>query len=293
MNRAEEPADTPTRIRAESTLGPAVLFCPGDRPDRYGKALARADAVIIDLEDAVSFARKDAARSALRDALPGLPVDRILVRINKIDTIEGRRDLEMIGESGVRTVMVPKAEDPEAIDSLSQFSVIGLCESARGVQAAHEIAEVRSCVGLMWGGEDLTADIGGWSSRGRDRKYLPHVHYARSRILIAAAAARIGAWDGVFLDIADMDGLEAECFEAVAMGFAAKVAIHPHQIPLIRDAYRPNDDQLRWASGLMAAVGDAVSGVITFEGRMVDGPMITMAQAILAAGEGEATAETQ
>ncbi|GAF47472.1 HpcH/HpaI aldolase/citrate lyase family protein [Rhodococcus wratislaviensis] len=263
--------------------GPAILFCPADRPDRYAKALARADAVIIDLEDAVSADRKAIARAALRKELPNLPADRIVVRVNALRTTEGQLDLDLIRGSGLHSVMVPKAEDPDEIDSLSKLSVIALCETARGVSAAHEIADVGRCVGLMWGGEDLTADIGGWSSRGGDRRYLPHVDYARSRILIAAAASRIASWDGVFLDIADASGLEAESAEAVSMGFAAKVAIHPSQIPVIRKTYHPSDKQLTWATGLLSAVDDAESGVTTFNGRMVDGPMVAMARAMLAA----------
>jgi citrate lyase subunit beta/citryl-CoA lyase len=267
--------------------GPAVLFCPADRPDRYRKALARADTVIVDLEDAVADDRKQLAREALRAAAASLPVERTIVRINSPRAAEGLADVDLLLNIGLRYVMLPKAENPSEVDQLAPLSVISLCETARGIEAAYEIASAPGCVGLMWGGEDLTADIGGWNSRGPDGKYLAHVNYARSRVLIAASAARVPAWDGVFLDISDLDGLRSECDEAVAMGFAAKVAIHPSHIPVIREAYRPTAGQIAWADGLLAAVDAAESGVVNFRDRMVDGPLITMARAI--AGRASAT----
>ena len=263
--------------------GPAILFCPADRPDRYQKALASADAVILDLEDAVAPERKAAARQALRDALPNLPAERTVVRINSPRTFDGQLDLELVQQSHLRHVMVPKVEDPGEIEALTPLASVALCETAKGVEAAPDIAAARGCAALMWGGEDLTADIGGRSSRGADGRYLPHVNYARSRVLVAAAAARVGCWDGVFLDIVDVDGLKTEAEEAVAMGFVAKVAIHPIQTAVIREAYRPSEAQLAWSAKLLAALENADSGVVNFEGRMVDGPAIAMAQAIVAA----------
>jgi citrate lyase subunit beta / citryl-CoA lyase len=265
--------------------GPAVLFCPADRPDRYARALASADAIILDLEDAVAGDRKELAREALRAGLADLPAERTVVRINPLRTPHGQADLELVLGSGLRFVMLPKAENPTEVEQLAPLSVIALCETARGIEAAHDIARATSCVGLMWGGEDLTADIGGWSSRGSDGTYLAHVSYARSRVLVAAAAARVAAWDGVYLDIPDLDGLRAECADAVAMGFTAKVAIHPSHAPVIRKAYRPSDRQVAWAEELLAAVEDAESGVVNFRGRMVDGPLIAMARAITSVHE--------
>lgn len=264
--------------------GPALLFCPGDRPDRFGKALAAADSVLIDLEDAVSPERKELARRTVREALESLPPERTVVRINSPRTEYGQADLEMLRETQARFVIVPKTEDGAEIRVAAPLSVVALCETARGVQRAPELAATEGCVALLWGGEDLTADIGGWRSRGPDGRYLPLVQYARSRVLIAAASARIPAWDGVYLALDDLEGLERECYEAVSMGFAAKAALHPTQAKVIRDAYRPSAEQVEWATRLLEAVRAAESGVTSFDGRMVDGPLITMAQAIVDTG---------
>ncbi|WP_235735655.1 HpcH/HpaI aldolase/citrate lyase family protein [Nocardioides alcanivorans] len=261
---------------------PAVLFCPADRPDRYDKALSRADVLIVDLEDAVAPERKQAAREMLRDVIHLLPPERTVVRINPPSTEEGLADLEMLADSALRFLMLPKTEAAGDVEELAPWRIIALCETARGVQAADSIAAVENCVALMWGGEDLTADLGGWSSRRADGGYLPHVTYARSRILLAAGAAGVQAWDGVYHAIEDLDGLRAESADAVAMGFAAKVAIHPAQVPEIRAAYRPTEVQEGWAARLLATVALDGAGVSSFEGRMVDGPLIAMAERIAA-----------
>lgn len=263
--------------------GPAVLFCPGDRPDRFDKALAAADAVILDLEDAVSPDRKQLARRTVCEALAGLPAERVVVRINPPRTEEGRADLAALREAPLRFVMVPKAERPEDIQAAAPLSVVALCESARGVLAAPTLAATEGCVALMWGGEDLTADVGGLRSRGPDGNYLPLVQHARTAILLAAAAAGRPAWDGVYLDIGDLDGLAAESREAVLMGFAVKVAIHPSQATVIRDAYRPSPDQIEWARKVVDAARSAPSGVISLDGQMIDGPLIAMAEGVLLA----------
>lgn len=276
-------ATTPaTGVTAPPLPGPAVLFCPADRPDRYDKALSRADVVIVDLEDAVAPGRKHAARGMLQDAMHLLPPERTVVRINPTCTEEGRADLAMLNDAGLQFLMLPKVETVDQVEELSSWRVIALCETARGVQAADSIAAAENCVALMWGGEDLTADLGGWSSRRADGGYLPHVTYARSRVLLAAGAAGAQAWDGVYHAIEDLEGLRAECADAVAMGFSAKVAIHPKQVPEIRAAYRPTKKQEGWASRLLAAVAVNGAGVTSFEGRMIDGPLIAMAERISA-----------
>ena len=133
----------------------------------------------------------------------------------------------------------------------------------------------------MWGGEDLTADLGGRSSRDADGRYLPHVVHARTTVLLAAAAQGRSAVDGVYLDYHDPDGLAAETAEGVAMGFAAKAAIHPAQVATIRDAFRPDTHQLAWAREVVAAVERG--GVSSVRGRMVDEPLLRQARTLLAA----------
>jgi citrate lyase subunit beta/citryl-CoA lyase len=265
--------------------GPVPLFCPADRPERFEKALAAADAVILDLEDGVGPARKEIARAAIRDALSRLPLERTVVRINPPHTDDGVSDLALLRASPITTLMVPKAERPEALVDLAPFQVVAICETAAGVLAAPQLAAARNCSAIMWGGEDLIADIGGRRSRRPDGSYLPVVVHARARVLLAAAAAKVAAWDGVYLAIEDLDGLRVEAEEAVAMGFAGKVAIHPSQVPVLRDAFAPSAEDVDWARAVIAASREAGDGVFRFRGSMIDGPLLSHARAIVAAGD--------
>ncbi|KHK95292.1 hypothetical protein LK09_19575 [Microbacterium mangrovi] len=259
--------------------GPALLFCPADRPERYVKALERADAVIIDLEDAVAPADKPGARSALIDA--DLPPERVVVRINALDTRDAAADLATVAETPYRTIMVAKAEDPARIDALDgHLRVLALCETARGVVEAERLAALPGVVGLMWGAEDLVASLGGTSSRRRSGRYRDIARHARSRVLLAAGAYGKVAIDAVHLDIADLAGLRREARDAVASGFTATACIHPGQVPVIRDAYRPDADTIAWARRVLdAAAGER--GVFQFEGRMVDEPVLRHARSVL------------
>ena len=269
---------------------PAWLFCPADRPDRYAKALSRADLVIIDLEDAVAPAKRPAARDALR-RLAGdgvLEAGRTVVRINGTQSYDHALDLAVIAETGVPRVMLAKSEDPAQVAAVDA-EVVLLVETPRGVERLSELAAQDNVIGVMWGADDLVAGLGGTTSRHPDGRYRDVARYARSRALIAAKAAGGLAIDAVHLDIADTTGLSAECEDAVASGFDATAAIHPSQVPVIRAAYAPSVEQLDWATRLLAHVGDE-RGVTTFEGRMVDGPVYTQAERVLrlaAASAGE------
>jgi citrate lyase subunit beta/citryl-CoA lyase len=260
-------------------LGPAILFCPADRPERYEKALERADAVIFDLEDAVAAADKDVGRAALL----ANPVDpaRVIVRINGFATEHFEADLDALGSSGYRRVMLPKASSAAELEVLRGYDVIALCETAAGVLAAPEIAAVEHVVALMWGAEDLVASIGGTSSRRADGEYRDVARFARSAVLLAAAANDTAAIDSVHLEIADVSGLAAEARDAAAVGFAATACIHPSQVAVIRDAYAPTPGQVEHARAVLAAAATE-HGVFAFEGQMVDEPVLRHARAVVA-----------
>jgi citrate lyase subunit beta / citryl-CoA lyase len=260
-------------------LGPAILFCPADRPERYDKALERADAVILDLEDAVAPADKDAAR----DALLAHPVDpeRVIVRINGFATDAFEADLTALRKTSYTRIMLPKASGAPEIDALRGYDVIALCETAAGILAAPQIAAVDHVVALMWGAEDLVASLGGTSSRGDDGEYRDVARFARSAVLLAAAANDTAVIDSVHLDIADLAGLAAEARDAVAVGFAATACIHPSQVAVIREAYTPTSAQVERARALLAAAADE-HGVFTFEGQMVDEPVLHHARTVVA-----------
>lgn len=260
-------------------LGPALLFVPGDRPERLLKARERADAAIIDLEDAVAPHAKAVAREALVAADPD--PERVIVRVNGPGTPDFARDLAALAETRVRTVMVAKAEDPASLAPLEGYDVVALCETARAVVNAEHLAALPQVVALMWGAEDLVASLGGTSSRFADGTYRDVARLARSRVLLAAGAFGKRAIDAVHVDIGDLDGLALEAQDAAASGFVASACIHPGQVETIRAAYAPTPEQLRWARGVLA---HAEEGAFRFEGRMIDEPILRHARSLVARG---------
>jgi citrate lyase subunit beta/citryl-CoA lyase len=259
-------------------LGPAILFCPADRPERYAKALERADAVVLDLEDAVAAGDKDAGRAALL----ANPIDpeRVIVRINGFPTDDFEPDLVALAKTEYRRVMLPKASDAAEVGALHGYDVVAICETAAGVLAAPSIAAVEHVVALMWGAEDLVASIGGTSSRFEDGRYRDVARFARSSVLLAGAANDAAVIDTVHLDIADLEGLAIEARDAVASGFAATACIHPSQVAVIRQAYAPTDVQLQHARAVLAAAENE-HGVFAFEGQMVDEPVLRHARTVV------------
>ncbi|GAA2078137.1 CoA ester lyase [Pseudolysinimonas kribbensis] len=260
-------------------LGPALLFCPADRPDRFAKALERADAVILDLEDAVAPGSRDAAREALTTTL--LDPARVIVRVNETGSSDQGADLEAVRAAGYRTVMVPKAD--ARMPPLPGLDVVALCETAAGVLDARELAGREGVVALMWGAEDLVASLGGTSSRDAAGAYRDVARHARSTVLLAAAAAGIPAIDTVHLDLADLEGLAAEAEDAAAVGFAATACIHPSHVDVIRRAYAPTPEEMAEARRIVDAAREH-GGVFRLDGRMVDGPVIRHAESILRRG---------
>ncbi|MFQ4148506.1 aldolase/citrate lyase family protein [Arthrobacter sp. LAPM80] len=265
-------------------MGPALLFAPADRPERFAKAAQRSDAVIVDLEDAVAPAAKAQAREHLIAST--LDPATTMVRINALGTPDAALDLAALARSNFHTIMVAKAEDADAVAALADYNVVVLCESAAGILAAQALAALPNVVGLMWGAEDLLASLGGTSSRfgpgsPRAGSYRAVATHARSQLLLAAAAAGKTAIDSIYADFADLDGLAEEAEDAVASGFGAKAAIHPSQVAVIRDAYRPSGADVTAATELLAAADAAGTGVFAFQGQMVDGPILLHARKTL------------
>ncbi|MDN5756423.1 MAG: HpcH/HpaI aldolase/citrate lyase family protein [Arthrobacter sp.] len=265
------------------TMGPAILFCPADRPERYAKASARADAVIIDLEDAVAPTDKPAARRSVVDT----PLDpgRTIVRVNPVDTEDFAEDLAAVGETAYSTVMLAKTETVEQLRQLADYRVIALCETALGVLNAPAIAAEPNVVALMWGAEDLVASLGGTSSRHDDGSYRDVAVHARAAVLLAAGAYGKAGIDSVYINIPDTEGLAAETRDAVASGFAAKASIHPAQMTVIRAAYAPDPEAVQRARAILEAARTA-SGVFSFEGQMVDEPLLRHARRLVARIDG-------
>jgi citrate lyase subunit beta / citryl-CoA lyase len=268
--------------------GPALLFCPADRPDRYAKALAAADSVILDLEDGVGAASKEAARAALL-ATPADP-ERVIVRINAAGSPEHEADIEALRRTDYRTVMLPKAESRaqlEALAALGDWDVVALVESALGILRVEEVAAALNVVAVLWGAEDLIASMHGRTSRRPDGAYRGVALHARSRTLLAATAYGKQAVDAVYTSIGDLDGLAVEAEDAAASGFTLKAVIHPSHAAVVRKAFRAADEQVAWARRVLAAAraGGGDGGAIRLEGQMIDAPLIRQAEAILASAE--------
>lgn len=267
----------------------AILFVPGHRPDRFAKALAAgADAVVVDLEDAVPPAEKAAARAAFL-ARPAAPQGLALgVRINPLPSAAGIGDLAaLLGGVPPDFLMLPKTESPDELRILHQAfggggpPVVALIESAEGLARAGEIAQAPGCAALGFGGVDLAADLGcavAWEA------LLPH------RAALVAAAARGGAalFDVPFLALEDEAGLIEETRRVQALGFTGKLAIHPRQVAPIQAVFTPSEAQVAWARRVVAAMQQAAGGVCVVDGRMVDAPVARAARAVLARSGGQA-----
>lgn len=286
--------------------GPALLFCPGSRPERFDKAAERADAVILDLEDAVAPADRPAAREAI--ASSRLDPARTIVRVNPADSADHEADLECVRSSAYSCVMLAKTESAEHVTSVAAWTratILALVETPLGVVRAEEIAASLGCGGMMWGAEDLVAAMGGTSSRfeyqlsagptghperlhaaagTRAGAYRDVPRYARARIAMAAAAFGRWAVDGVHMDFADTAGQRAEALDAFAQGFDATACIHPSQVPVVREAYTPAEEDVAWARRVLAAAGEH-GGAVEIDGRMVDGPLYRQAEVILRRSE--------
>jgi citrate lyase subunit beta/citryl-CoA lyase len=253
--------------------GTVALFVPGDRPDRFGKATAAgADIVIVDLEDAVSPSRKDAARSALRAA--AVNWSQLMIRINGTTTSFHDEDLALVAELGPAAIMVPKAEDADAFNRLpGNVPAIALIESARGLANARNLAALEGVARLAFGSIDFCADLG--------CAHEPEpLLFARSELVLASRLAGIPApLDGVTSNIHDAPLVEIEARHARTLGMGGKLCIHPAQIAPCRAGFRPSDAEIAWARSILV---DSGSGVATVGGQMVDAPVRRRAEAILA-----------
>ncbi len=260
------------------TGGVALLFVPADRPERYAKAAASgADAIIIDLEDAVASDRKDIARRSLaaRNALPGdIPV---FVRLNGLGTPWYEQDLACVAQLPISGVVLPKAESAGAIAALATTlgirAVIALIETARGLAAAREIARDGRAVRLAFGSIDFCAQIGCAHTREA-------LLCARSELVLASALSNLAPpIDGVTTVLDDGTASQADARHAVELGFGGKLCIHPSQVAAVRRGFAPTEEEMRWARAILAT---DVRGATAVGGAMVDTPVIEQARQILA-----------
>ncbi|WP_026197060.1 HpcH/HpaI aldolase/citrate lyase family protein [Sciscionella marina] len=254
------------------------LFVPGDRAERFAKAAASGtDAVVCDLEDAVSAEHKASARTAVAE---WVREHEACVRVNGTGTEWHTEDIAALaGAPGLRGVMLPKSEQVDQLHQVHRASggtpVIALVESALGVHEATSIARVPGVARLAFGSLDFGLDAGievGWEE----------LLYARSRIVLASRVAGIPApVDGVTTALDDAELLAREANAAHRLGFGGKLAIHPSQVPGINAAFRPAAEQLEWARSVLAAVAESGTSAVRVNGQMIDKPRVELARRLL------------
>jgi citrate lyase subunit beta/citryl-CoA lyase len=280
----------------------SFLFVPASEERKLAKApTLAADAVILDLEDGVAAARKAEARALLQQFLPGRPATGIewLVRLNAFDTPHFQPDLEAALRAGPEALVIPKVDSPDVLRQVEErlaaaepvlgrergsVRLFALIESARGLLAAREIAAATPRLqGLMLGHVDLCADLGITAGPAGGGILL----HARCQLVLAARAAGLDAVDTIFLNVKDAEGLRAEATQAVGLGFAGKLAIHPGQLPIIHAAFTPDAERVARAERILEAWRQAQAegrGVCALDGLLIERPVVEAEQRILRRG---------
>ena len=282
----------------------SLLFIPGDSPRKLDKGIAcGADVLLLDLEDSVAPGAKEEARRVTADFLKAtMPVaerPRIYVRINAFDTDLSDNDLAAVMPHGPDGIMLPKSQSGRDVARLDATLAVHEAQAGHGDGATKILVvatETASALfdlgsyggasprlkGLTWGAEDLSADIGASATRDDTGRFTAPFAMARNLCLFGAVAAKVTPIDTVYTNFRDMDGLRAECLEAVRDGFLGKMAIHPAQVAVINEAFTPNDADIERARAIVEAFEqNPDAGVIGIGGEMVDRPHITRSQKIL------------
>ncbi|MBW5485673.1 HpcH/HpaI aldolase/citrate lyase family protein [Streptomyces bambusae] len=264
------------------------LYAPGDRPEVVAKALAAgADAVIVDLEDAVPASRKEYARAATAELLADRPPVPVHVRVNALDSPWAGADLgALAGLRGLAGLRLPKVTAPEQVVAVAErtggVALYALLESAVGVERAYDIARAHPALrGLALGEADLRADLclaGPGADAGLD--------WPRSRVGVAARAAGMPPpAQSVFPDIRDLGALEVSCARGRALGFLGRAAIHPRQLPVIERAYLPGPEEVSAAWEVVRAAKAMPGALALADGRFVDPAVVSAANRTLVLAE--------
>jgi citrate lyase subunit beta / citryl-CoA lyase len=287
----------------------SFLFVPGDSPKKLEKGLGSgADALLLDLEDSISPAKKAEARATtlafLKEAVPSRQRPRIYVRVNGLATGHIDDDLDAVIAGRPDGIMFPKAEGGAAVihcdaKIAAREAIHGLTDSAIDIIAiATETAAAlflagsyagasRRLKGLTWGAEDLSVELGAEANRDRDGHFLAPYQLARSLCLAGAAAAQVQAIDTVYVDFRNEAGLRRECEEARRDGFTGKMAIHPAQVAAINEVFTPTADAIKRAEVVIAAFAENPgAGTIGIGGVMYDRPHLERAKQLLARAKG-------
>lgn len=282
----------------------SFLFVPADSPRKLEKCLSSgADAVIVDLEDAIAADQKQAARANAAAFIKSLPASTahppIFVRVNGLESGLTDADLDAVLPAKPCGVVLPKGEGGTSIIHLdakltAREAVAGIDEGATRIFAfAIESASAmflagtyagasKRLLGLTWGSEDLTHEFGATASRNADGAFFEPYKFARTLCLMAAASARVAAIDTVFADFRNEAGLRREASDAAQLGFTGKMAIHPAQIAIINDVFAPSPEKLAWARAVTDAFAASPDkGAVAINGIMYDRPHLLQAEQLL------------
>ncbi|NIE63188.1 CoA ester lyase [Burkholderia sp. Ax-1719] len=268
-------------MKSQNTFIPqSYLFVPGSRPERFQSALnSGADAVIIDLEDAVESSAKDAARATLAQWLS--PERPVLVRINGRGTEWFEKDAQLASHRGVAGIVLPKAEALQDVSDVvararRRVPVYPLIETAKGMWSALEIAKAPFVQRLMFGTLDFIAEM-------EMSDPTDSLDTFRTRLsLISRVAGIESPVDGVTADIHNSVCLEEEARNGKRLGFGAKLCIHPRQIATVHACYGPSEPEVKWATRVIEAFDNSNGGVTTVDGKMIDRPVLLRARKLLA-----------
>lgn len=271
----------------------SLLFSPADRPELLRKGPdSGADIVCSDLEDAVAPERTPDARDGLVELLsdPAFDPDcEVCVRINS-ERAAAEADLEVLlgGDADLRldSLMLPKAESAAGVEWVveemnrwdADLPLLAICESAAGVLHAEEIAAHEAVDALLFGAEDLSADIG--ATRTPEGTEVLH---AREHIVLAAAAAGVDAIDTLVTDFEAEEHLAEDTRFGIELGYDGKMCIHPAQIPVVNEAFTPDAERVEWAHRILEAAAEAEAegrGVFRVDGEMIDAPLVTQAERV-------------
>jgi len=262
----------------------SFLFVPADRVDRYAKAMASgADMVVVDLEDAIGQDDKARARAALDGAWGAFEHDdRVIIRINGLDSLELADDVALCASLGPAAVMLPKCESAEALESLyarlGELPVVPLIESAAGLVNAQQIACAKGTSRLAFGTVDFIADMG--MVPDDDETELA---FARFALVLASRVAGLpGPIDGVTLDTTKAGDVVKATRRGVRFGFAGKFCIHPDQVEAVHAGFAPSPEDAAWARRVVEAAEASKGGAIKLDGRMIDRAVVLVAERVLA-----------
>jgi citrate lyase subunit beta / citryl-CoA lyase len=271
----------------------SLLFVPGDRPDRMEKALKTgADALILDLEDAVAPSAKPEARKAVAAFLSASGGANLWVRINPLDGPEAEKDLTAVLGGHPDGIVLPKAEGGVSVVELTRRLTERGNATARILAIATETPAAifqlgsyggqKRLAGLTWGAEDLPAAIGAATSREEDGSFTPPYELARSLCLFGAAAAGVAPIETVYPAFGDIEGLAAYAAKARRDGFTGMMAIHPDQVPVINGAFTPSAAEVEHARKVVEAFNTKPgAGTLSLDGRMIDRPHLIQAKRLL------------